>query len=290
MENSTDTIYKYIRRSVSAELEVSALLRLNRHYESKFRSNFYSIFAFMEKGQAESILKLKNENIKIKRSRGTASYIPREVYVKSKSVASSETNIAWSGMNFNIFGSLDLLSFFEVPFLFDCESSEKIKVINQELYNLELEKNKESIHAIVKCKRLCLEMLELILALSPFKKDGIEKLIGVREFFPVINYINGNYQQKISNSDLARMMHLSLSRFIHKFKFSMGVSPQQYIQQRRFLNISRLLASTNLRINEIASEHGFSSQFHFSNAFKSATGYSPQQYRKLLKEGALFCN
>jgi AraC-like DNA-binding protein len=292
MKNQSKKIYKYIEENVNIEFEACELKHLDQNYESKFRNSFYSLFSVIKKGRVESIFKFKNENIRVERNELTACYIPREVYAKTMLLHSSEADILWSRMNFNIFGSLDLLSFFDAPLVFDLESSKKINSINQELYNLELERSSESIRSIVKRKKLCFDMLELVLGVSSLKKNGIKKLTGIDEFLPVIDYINNNYKQKITNDALARLTHLSLSRFCHKFKSFMGVSPYQYTQQLRFFKISKHLANTNLRISEIAYEHGFSDQFHFSRAFKAMTGYSPLQYRKLSQnaKGALFSN
>ena len=290
MENQSKEIYQYIEKNISIEFEACGSKHLDQNYESKFRNSFYSLFSVIEKGQVDSILRLQNENIKVERNELIAFYIPREMYAKTVLSGSFEADILWSRINFNIFGSLDLLSFFDAPFIFDAESSRKMKSINHKLYNLE--QSNESILSIIKRKRLCFDMLELMLEVSSLRKGGSKKLNGIKEFLPVIDYINNNYKQKITNDALAQLTHLSLSRFCHKFKSFMGVSPYQYAQQLRFLKISKQLANTNFRISEIAYEHGFSDQFSFSHAFKSMTGYSPKQYRNLSKntKGALFSN
>ena len=103
MNNPTVKIYKYIEKSISIEFEACELKRLDCNYESTFRNSFYSLFSVIEKGQVESILKLKNADIKIERDELTACYIPREVYAKTMFLNSSMVDILWSRMNFNIF-------------------------------------------------------------------------------------------------------------------------------------------------------------------------------------------
>ncbi|MFA6714578.1 MAG: AraC family transcriptional regulator [Victivallales bacterium] len=290
MKNLYSKIYKYIEESVNIEFEACGIKYLDGNYESKFRSSFYSLFSVVEKGGVESILKLKDKTVKIKRNELIACYIPRETPGKTMFSGKEEVAILWSRMNFNIFGSLDLLDFFEIPYVFDPAVSAEILSINQDLHMLETQKDNDPLRSLIKRKKLCFQMLDLILTCAVPKTDSGRKFAAIEEFLPIINYINKNRRQKISNRDLAKLTHLSLSRFCHKFKTIFGLSPRKYIQQLRFLEISRLLADTNTRINEIAAEYGFSDQFHFSRAFKSASGYSPREYRDMVRaaKGKLF--
>ena len=45
----------------------------------------------------------------------------------------------------------------------------------------------------------------------------------------------------------------------------------------------RLLQSSDMQIQVIANQLGYSSAFAFSNAFKKLTGYSPREWRKINK-------
>ncbi|MDD5596955.1 MAG: AraC family transcriptional regulator [Victivallaceae bacterium] len=290
MKESYLKIYKYIEESLDIEFEACGIKHLDGNYESKFRSSFYSLFSVVKKGRIESILRLKDKTLKIKRNELIACYIPRETPAKTMLSGVSEADILWSRMNFNIFGSLDLLDFFEIPYVFAPAAGAEILSLNQRLHMLEAEKDNDPLRSLIKRKKLCFQMLDLILTCAVPKTDCGRKFAAIEELLPVVNYINKNCRQKISNRDLAKLTHLSLSRFCHKFKTVFGLSPRKYIQQLRFLEISRLLADTNTRINEIASEYGFSDQFHFSRAFKSASGYSPREYRNLVKaaKGKLF--
>lgn len=46
------------------------------------------------------------------------------------------------------------------------------------------------------------------------------------------------------------------------------------------LEARRLLGFTPLSVKEIAARLGYADPFHFSRAFKGATGLSPQAYRE----------
>ena len=61
----------------------------------------------------------------------------------------------------------------------------------------------------------------------------------------------------------------------------MGISPGQFILQKKMETATQLLTSTDLPIASIADSLGFGSQFYFSNFFKKQTGMTPSSYRRL---------
>ncbi|MCP2014752.1 AraC family transcriptional activator of pobA [Deinococcus sp. HSC-46F16] len=78
----------------------------------------------------------------------------------------------------------------------------------------------------------------------------------------------------------AEALHLSprtLSRVTHS---ALGKPAKEVIQDRRVLEARRLLGFTGLSVKEIAARLGYADPFHFSRAFKAATGRSPQAYRE----------
>lgn len=64
------------------------------------------------------------------------------------------------------------------------------------------------------------------------------------------------------------------------FRERFDTSPSQYLQSLRLKSAADLLQNSPLRIVEIASQCGYSSQHHFSYAFKARYGSSPRDYRK----------
>jgi AraC-like DNA-binding protein len=80
--------------------------------------------------------------------------------------------------------------------------------------------------------------------------------------------------------DLAEEAGLSRAAFARNFTASVGEPPHSYLTRWRMGIAAQLLETTDLRLGEIASRVGYSSEFSFSRAFKSARGVSPIQYRR----------
>ena len=97
-------------------------------------------------------------------------------------------------------------------------------------------------------------------------------------------YINDNATEPISLAQLSQVAGMSAFHFSRKFKAITGVSPHQYILMKRIEQSKALLAASERPIAHIAIECGFSSQAHFSVAFKNRVGFSPRRYRDQERE------
>lgn len=78
---------------------------------------------------------------------------------------------------------------------------------------------------------------------------------------------------------LAQQVGFGYSYFRREFKAATGVSPGQYVRRLRLERARRLLGTTADTVKAIADELGFSSEFHFSTAFKRQFGISPAHWR-----------
>ncbi|MGQ1946589.1 helix-turn-helix domain-containing protein [Geofilum sp. OHC36d9] len=85
----------------------------------------------------------------------------------------------------------------------------------------------------------------------------------------------------LSMKELAKICNLSLSSFKREFKKAFNDSPANYILTEKLKKAKKLLAISDLPINEIAYETGFNDPLYFTRQFKSKTGLSPTNYRKI---------
>lgn len=80
-------------------------------------------------------------------------------------------------------------------------------------------------------------------------------------------------------NDLADKLGVSLSHFTREFTKETGINPIRYLTNIRIQNAMHLLQDTELSINEIALQCGFSCGNYFSKTFKKNTQLSPYQFR-----------
>lgn len=79
---------------------------------------------------------------------------------------------------------------------------------------------------------------------------------------------------------LAKMCHMSPSRFHVVYKEKYGVSPIHDIRQQRISIAQSLLRTTDKSIQEVSEACGYKSIAYFSRHFKQTTGLSPTDFRK----------
>lgn len=96
----------------------------------------------------------------------------------------------------------------------------------------------------------------------------------------LMNYINSNFNQNITNKVLARHFHMHPNSLVNKFESSFHQTPKQYLNDYRLAVAAKRLQTTATSITTIASEVGFNNIYYFSKQFKRKYKITPTQYRE----------
>lgn len=94
-----------------------------------------------------------------------------------------------------------------------------------------------------------------------------------------VEFINYNYAT-INIRDVVNFIGFTRSYFSTMFKKQVGQSPQEYLMQVRLKHATQQLLTTELPIQEIATQVGYDNSLTFSRMFKNAYGISPTEYRQ----------
>ncbi len=89
-------------------------------------------------------------------------------------------------------------------------------------------------------------------------------------------------EQEVSLPAVAGAVGMSYFHFSRAFKQATGVSPNNYLVERRIERAKRFLAETDIPVVEIALRVGFASQSHFTTTFRRLVGATPKAYREML--------
>lgn len=92
-------------------------------------------------------------------------------------------------------------------------------------------------------------------------------------------YIDRHYAKPLTVAHLAHRAGRSPFHFIRAFRAECGLTPHQYLRERRLARARELLVTTPLPVTEICDAVGFQSLGSFSALFRRLTGESPAAYR-----------
>ena len=96
----------------------------------------------------------------------------------------------------------------------------------------------------------------------------------------LMEYIEENYEKKLTLTSLASKCFYNPSYFSRTFKQRYGVSFTVYLRNKRIEQAKKLLLCNDMTIEEIAGAVGFSDRSAFYAAFEDDTGMTPLRYRK----------
>jgi AraC family transcriptional regulator of arabinose operon len=92
--------------------------------------------------------------------------------------------------------------------------------------------------------------------------------------------IESRYDENLDLESLAHAAHLSKPYFCTAFRRAFGVTPINYLIQRRMEAAAVLLRDTSLDVGEVGRRVGYDDLFHFSKLFKRYVGIPPSRFRQ----------
>ena len=93
-------------------------------------------------------------------------------------------------------------------------------------------------------------------------------------------FINDNLEQDLTLAEIAEAAGLSQFHFARAFRRTTGLTPQQYITQKRIERAKSLLSEGILPLVEVSLRAGFKNQSHFTTLFRKFTRMTPKAWRE----------
>ncbi len=97
----------------------------------------------------------------------------------------------------------------------------------------------------------------------------------------VIEYISGNLKENLTLSDIANDLNYEYHYFSSIFHKCFSMNFKNFINIFKFENACKMLIENQKDITEICNECGFGSIRNFNRVFKSLSGLTPTEYKKL---------
>ena len=189
----------------------------------------------------------------------------------------SETNLVSEGAVLHLFihFNLGMPYDFITPQLFSFNVYHDLRNDLEDL-SVSLRKNNEQLSVL---SSLLIYKI-IILAVSQIPKEFWNLATTDQRMLNVLREIEDHISEGLTNNRLAGVSNMAVNSFARHFKEEIGISPQQFVRERRVQKTSILLHHTSETIDEIARLAGFCDRFHLARVFKEVTTYSPAQYRK----------
>lgn len=100
-----------------------------------------------------------------------------------------------------------------------------------------------------------------------------------RSIAPTVAWVQENLGRPITVEDMATHATMSARTFARRFRNDMGVPPHQWLIRQRVTQAQRLLETTDLPIDTVASACGFGSAATLRHHFQRETKTTPSGYR-----------
>jgi AraC-like DNA-binding protein len=95
-----------------------------------------------------------------------------------------------------------------------------------------------------------------------------------------MKYIDKMLAKPVTAGDISEHIHVSERECQREFKIYLGITPHQYLTERRLTAAASMLMEGDKNINEISYDCGFNDTSSFIRQFRKRYDRSPNEYRK----------
>lgn len=197
---------------------------------------------------------------------------------------SGRANVSrWCHVNFHLMGTLDVAALMDLTQVISAPLSERVGTICATLaqWNAGSGSGDPSFAALLHQRALGLELLSLLLEATPPEPPRARRWRELTQILPVLEEVAAHPERAWSREEMARLVHLSPSRFAAVFSKAMGQAPAAYARNQQLKRASHLLISTSLSVEQIARQCGFGGPAQLGHHFRRHFGRSPANYRKV---------
>jgi AraC family transcriptional regulator len=92
--------------------------------------------------------------------------------------------------------------------------------------------------------------------------------------------IEAELDTELSLASLAKESGYSRAHFLRMFRAATGLTPHQYVLERRLSTAQQLIRQSKMLLADIALKCGFSSQTYMNDVFRKRLGVTPLEYRR----------
>ena len=96
----------------------------------------------------------------------------------------------------------------------------------------------------------------------------------------VKEFISDHLKEKITVGRIAETVHLSPDYMSKIFKKETGITPKEYLVQKRMKKAKHLLRTRGNTVSDVAAETGYDNLSYFIRQFQRYYGVTPKQYKK----------
>jgi YesN/AraC family two-component response regulator len=108
-------------------------------------------------------------------------------------------------------------------------------------------------------------------------QEQFDELISDR----VIEYMQGHIDERLSISEICKVLHYNKSYIFRQFKKTTGTSLMAYFNMLKIKKAKQMLRDSDKSIQDISESLSFNNPNYFTKVFKKHTGYTLYTYRKI---------
>ena len=127
--------------------------------------------------------------------------------------------------------------------------------------------------------KICAYILKYFILTSAEEADP-DALLSVSKIEKALEYMESNYHEKLTISDVSALCGYKESNFCKHFKRITGMTFHSALNKRRIENACYLLKNSTLPLDDVAVKIGFEDAKTLCRVFRKELGCTPTEYRK----------